>query len=227
MLFHINGMLRFWFSLVLMLTCAAVAQAADIRGKVRVIDGDTLDVGDVRVRLHGIDAPERNQPCTTLTGQNWGCGDWVTRQVRDRYQGAEARCEATDWDGTYKRVVARCFVDGTEINRAMVAEGLAFAYRKYSLDYDLEEKAAFVADLGIHGFVMEAPARYRLTRIKGRTAQDAKCRIKGNINAKGVRIYHVPGQKYYERTGIQAAQGEQWFCSEAQARASGWRRSKL
>ncbi|MGC1502817.1 MAG: thermonuclease family protein [Sulfitobacter sp.] len=205
----------------------ATSVQAEISGKLRVVDGDTLDVGGTRVRLHGIDAPERNQPCTTLKGQNWGCGDWVTQQVRDRYQGAQARCEATDWDNKYKRVVARCFVAGEDIGRRMVADGLAFAYRKYSYDYDQEEKAAYIADLGIHGFIIEAPARYRLTRIKGRMAPDANCRIKGNINGKGLRIFHVPGQKYYERTGIRPVQGERWFCSEAQARASGWRKSKI
>ena len=212
-----------WFALVL--AVAMPVAAADFTGKVRVIDGDTLDVGRVRVRLHGIDAPERNQPCTTLTGQNWGCGDWVTQQVRDRYQGEHARCEATDRD-RYGRVVARCFVDGSDIGRAMVADGLAYTYRKYSDDYDLDEEAAFVADRGIHGFTLQSPARYRLTRIKGRVAPDANCRIKGNINAKGARIYHMPGQKFYEKTGIRPAQGEHWFCSEAQARASGWRAAK-
>ncbi|MFY0645419.1 MAG: thermonuclease family protein [Sulfitobacter geojensis] len=218
-------MLRIWSLSALMLVLALSAQAAEFRGEIRVIDGDTLDVGDIRVRLHGIDAPERDQPCTTLTGQNWGCGDWVTRQVRDRYQGAQARCDAIDRDRG--RVVARCFVDGADINRDMVADGLAFAYRKYSYDYDLEEKAAVVADLGIHGFAIEAPARYRLTRIKGRLAPDPNCRIKGNISAKGVRIYHLPGQKYYDKTGIDPHKGERWFCSEAQARASGWRKSKI
>lgn len=218
-------MLRFcsWFALVLL--CATGAGAAEFAGKVRVIDGDTIDVGDIRVRLHGIDAPERDQPCTTVSGQNWACGDWVTRQVHDRYHGAAARCEATDRD-RYGRVVARCFVGGQDMARAMVREGLVYAYRKYSYDYDLEEKAAFVADLGIHGFVMQSPARYRLTRIAGRLAPDANCRIKGNISLKGERIFHVPGQKYYEKTGIRVEKGERWFCSEAQARASGWRKAK-
>ncbi len=198
---------------------------AEITGKVRVIDGDTLDVGKVRVRLHGIDAPETDQPCTTLGGENWACGDWITRQVRDRFQGATARCEPLDKD-RYGRVVARCFVGETDIGQMLVNEGWAFAYRKYSMDYDLDEKAAYVADRGVHGFVTQSPARYRLTRIKGRVGDDPNCQIKGNISASGKHIYHMPGQKYYERTGIQTAKGERWFCSEAQARASGWRRAK-
>lgn len=212
-----------WFALVLL--CAGVAQAADTTGLIRVIDGDTIDVGDTRVRLHGIDAPERGQPCTTLTGQNWACGDWVTRQVQDRFAQAQARCEPVDRD-RYGRLVARCFVQGVDIAEVMVREGWVFAYRKYSMDYDLAEKQAAVADLGIHGFVMQSPARYRETRAVGRVAPDPECRIKGNISASGTRIYHVPGQAFYERAGIREDQGERWFCSEAQARASGWRAAK-
>tara|TARA_R110002110_G_scaffold77667_4_gene204013 strand:+ start:1411 stop:2070 length:660 start_codon:yes stop_codon:yes gene_type:complete len=212
-----------WF--VLPLFFATSVLAADVRGTIRVIDGDTLDVGATRVRLHGIDAPERDQPCTTLDGQNWGCGDWVTRQVRDRFEGRRARCDALDLD-RYGRVVARCFVGGSDIGKTLVAEGLAYAYRKYSHDYDPDEKSAMVADRGIHGFVMESPSRYRLTRIKGRLTPNTDCRIKGNINSKGERIYHVPGQEYYAKTRISPQRGERWFCSEAQARASGWRRAR-
>lgn len=218
-------MLRICSCFALLLAFASPAFAADFSGKVRVIDGDTIDVGERRVRIHGIDAPERDQPCTTLSGQNWGCGDWVTRQVRDRFEGRHAQCAATDTD-RYGRTVARCTVAGADIGQVLVQEGWAFAYRKYAMDYDLDEKAALVADLGIHGFLMDAPARYRLTRIKGRTAPDPACTIKGNINAKGARIYHLPGQEYYQKTGIRTEKGERWFCSEAQARASGWRVAK-
>jgi hypothetical protein len=53
------------------------------------------------------------------------------------------------------------------------------------------------------------------------------CNIKGNVNTRGERIYHVPGQRYYDETVIAASHGERWFCSEAEARAAGWRRSKV
>lgn len=209
-----------WFVLVVGLATATLA--AEVSGTLRVIDGDTVDVGGTRIRIFGIDAPERDQPCTTLSGQNWGCGDWVTQQVRDLFEGQAARCTPLDRD-RYGRIVARCFVAGEDMGKTLVSAGLAYAYRRYSYDYDLDEKAAFVAERGIHGFVVDSPARYRLTRIKGRVASDPDCRIKGNINAAGDRIYHMPGQAFYDRTGIRPEQGERWFCSEAQARASGWR----
>ena len=55
----------------------------------------------------------------------------------------------------------------------------------------------------------------------------AGCNIKGNISIDtGERIYHVPGQKFYDETIIRPEFGEQWFCSEAEARAAGWRKSR-
>ncbi len=54
------------------------------------------------------------------------------------------------------------------------------------------------------------------------------CEIKGNVSIdSGERIYHVPGQKYYSQTRISPQHGERWFCSEAEARAAGWRRSRV
>ncbi|MET3524103.1 sunset domain-containing protein [Mesorhizobium abyssinicae] len=53
------------------------------------------------------------------------------------------------------------------------------------------------------------------------------CNIKGNISIDtGERIYHVPGQEHYWETKISPQYGERWFCSEAEARAAGWRRAR-
>ena len=53
------------------------------------------------------------------------------------------------------------------------------------------------------------------------------CPIKGNISINsGQRIYHVPGQMFYDQTIISPEYGERWFCSEAEARAAGWRKAR-
>ena len=53
------------------------------------------------------------------------------------------------------------------------------------------------------------------------------CNIKGNVNINsGERIYHVPGQDFYSQTKIDPRYGERWFCSEAEARAAGWRKAR-
>ena len=55
----------------------------------------------------------------------------------------------------------------------------------------------------------------------------AGCLIKGNISSSGERIYHVPGQRYYDKTLINGLQGERWFCTEQEAIAAGWRKAKV
>jgi len=53
------------------------------------------------------------------------------------------------------------------------------------------------------------------------------CDIKGNISFNtGEKIYHVPGQEYYDETIIRPEYGERWFCTEYEAIANGWRKSK-
>ncbi|WP_436397589.1 thermonuclease family protein [Roseobacter sp. S98] len=210
---------------VLAVAVSSAFALAGVTGEVRVIDGDTLDVGDTRVRLHGIDAPEQDQTCKTEQGQRWNCGAWVSDTVRDRYAGEMADCEETDRD-RYGRVVAVCFVDGTDIGEALVRDGLAFAFRRYSMDYDLAEKSAAVRDAGLHASRVQSPSQFRETRAVGRIPPDRKCRIKGNISASGVRIFHVPGQQHYERTGIRAERGERWFCSADDAIRAGWRAAR-
>jgi hypothetical protein len=49
------------------------------------------------------------------------------------------------------------------------------------------------------------------------------CLIKGNVNSKGDRIYHVPGWRDYERTNVKPEEGDRWFCTEDEAMAAGFR----
>ena len=65
-----------------------------------------------------------------------------------------------------------------------------------------------------------------MATVQVATPTPTQCNIKGNISYNtGEKIYHVPGQKYYEATRISVAYGERWFCSEEEAKAAGWRRS--
>lgn len=204
---------------------ALTATASEITGSAVVIDGDTLQVGDTRVRLFGIDAPEADQTCRTEQGAVWACGAWVSAQTRALVQYRDVTCLRVDTD-RYGRVVARCYLGDVDLAERLVSEGLAFAYRRYSMAYDLTEKRAAIQDRGLHAMRIQSPAQFRQNRAAGRIPQDRTCAIKGNISSKGVRIYHMPGQRDYERTGIREARGERWFCSEAQAQAAGWRRAR-
>lgn len=209
------------FAFILLLIAAPAWAAPD--GIVRVVDADTIDVGGTRVRLFGIDAPEMGQPCSA-DGRTWDCGAWTRDAVRNRYEGEFARCIAQDTD-RYGRVVAQCVVDGQDMGKMIVQSGLAWAFRRYSETYDLDEKAAAVAGRGLWAVEVQLPSDYRAAAVQGEAPTNRQCAIKGNISGNG-RIYHMPGQEHYGRTRINPANGERWFCSRAEAEAAGWRAAR-
>ena len=209
------------------------AVARDVTGAARVIDGDSLRVAGRTIRLFGIDAPEGDQTCVTRAGTRWRCGAEVTERVRQAVEGRRVTCSLRDKD-TWGRDLAICFLEGRNLNAWLVEEGWALAFRKYSMMFDLQEKGAAVNGRGLHAHVFQRPAEYRKSKqAQGAAApvrqqpaaQAGNCVIKGNISGNG-RIYHMPGQYDYARTRINTGKGERWFCSEAEARAAGWRAAK-
>ncbi len=238
-------------SLVMLLVSATVAtvaqlgcapQAAEaITGSAKVVDGDSLEIGSHRLRLFGIDAPEGRQDCRR-NGQAWRCGEDAAAKLRSLVQGATLRCTPRDTD-EYGRSVSVCRNGNTDVNAEMVRAGLALAYRRYSNDYVDEENEARNAKRGLWAGEFTAPWDYRRESraeaspatpqstarsgasgsTRGTQPPSARCAIKGNINQRGDRIYHAPGSDSYESTVIDERKGERWFCSEAEARAAGWR----
>lgn len=117
-------------------------------GNATVIDGDTLDVAEVRVRLYGIDAPEAGQLCRR-GGQSWACGAEAGKALVSAIAGREVRCEERDQD-RYGRIVGICRAGPENLNAWMVENGWAVAYRQYGgRIYDPEEVVARVAERGI------------------------------------------------------------------------------
>ena len=62
-----------------------------------MVDGDTLDIGAVRIRLHGVDSPESRQSCVA-GGRRWACGERATRALVGRIGGRTVACEERDRD---------------------------------------------------------------------------------------------------------------------------------
>ena len=112
---------------------AGGASLADISGTPRVVDGDTIIIGEERIRLHGIDAPEQRQSCLE-DDLEWACGEEATATLRNMVAGRVVDCRGSDRD-RYGRLIAVCFTAGRNLNEDMVREGWALAYRKYSTDY--------------------------------------------------------------------------------------------
>ena len=196
-----------------------------LAGRASVIDGDTIEIHGQRIRLHGIDAPESGQSCIAK-GKKTRCGQQAALALANKIGNRTVACEPKDRD-RYRRVVAVCRAGGEDLNAWMVSQGHALAYRRYSTAYVEQEDSASRSKFGIWRGAFVAPWDWR--RGKRLSAandnEPGKCLIKGNISRSG-RIYHVPGGQYYSRTRINQSKGERWFCSEAEAQAAGWRRSR-
>ena len=105
-----------------------------------VTDGDTIRIGDERIRFSGIDAPEIKQTCIYQEIE-FKCGEFSKNLLIEKISNQEVSCirESTD---QYGRTLAECFVGKESLSSYLVREGYAFAYRKYSDKFILDEEYA-------------------------------------------------------------------------------------
>jgi endonuclease YncB( thermonuclease family) len=205
----------------------AEAASTTISGIAIVTDGDTLKINNAKIRIHGIDAPESKQTCK-LSDKIIRCGTMATSAMKKLVNGHTVTCQQTDTD-RYGRVVAICRAKGIDVGQRLVQTGWAVAYRRYSTRYVADEDAARAGKLGMWQGEFVKPWEWRRgVRLQpASTAADedpvaSGCRIKGNISKSG-RIYHMPGSRWYDRTKVDVAKGEKWFCSAFEAEEAGWR----
>lgn len=149
-----------WLSFALLTSALA---ESDIVGRASVIDGDTLDIQGVRIRLHGIDAPESWQTCESKAGKPYRCG-MAAAEALDAFLAASrpVQCQQRDID-RYKRVVAVCFrADGHNVNEWMVATGNAVDWPRYSKgEFQSAQDSAKASHAGVWSgrFVLPCQAR--------------------------------------------------------------------
>jgi endonuclease YncB( thermonuclease family) len=204
-------------------------------GRAAVVDGDTIEIGNERIRINGIDAPESSQLCKDDQGRSYRCGAMSARALDQLLaESRPVRCEFVEWD-QYGRFVGDCFRgDGLSVAAALVRAGMALDWPRYSGGaYASDQSAAAAAKAGMWQGDFQPPWEWRAAQrnsspvaplIAPVTSDD--CGIKGNISRSGERIYHVPGMRDYDQTQINERAGERWFCSEAEARSAGWRRAQ-
>lgn len=155
-----------WISVFLLLLCLALpASAQTLLGTVsRVTDGDTLVVGEARIRLHGIDAPESRQGCFDRYWSWYWCGETARDFLASLAPaGSSISCRIKDVD-RYGRLVAVCSVAQratSDLSREMVMAGWAVAYRKYSSTYVDDELLARQARRGMWAGTFKAPEEWR------------------------------------------------------------------
>jgi len=136
---------------------------ADITGPARVVDGDTIWIGETKIRLHGIDAPEMKQTCKTSKGKEQLCGVLAKQALERLIKGQDVTCKGDTRD-RYKRLIAVCYVGPININEQMVVDGWAMAYRKYSKDYVRAETFAKSRREGMLGGEFGPPWGWRRNR---------------------------------------------------------------
>ncbi len=126
---------------------------------VTVIDGDTIRLGDLKIRFSGIDAPEINQTCVASEGKV-ACGKISRDLLIEKVTNNKISCtdEGKDF---YGRVLGECFVNGESLSTYLVREGFAFAYRKYSNKYIEDEEYAKFNKLGMWSMEFQYPWDYR------------------------------------------------------------------
>ncbi len=139
-----------------------------IVGRASVIDGDTMEIGGTRIRLHGVDAPESWQSCEDEDGLRYRCGREAAMML-DRFLEVSrpTRCEFVELD-RYRRFVGVCFrADGVEVNRWLIENGLAVDWSRYSggAYADAQDKARAQA-LGIWRGAFQLPCEARAQRMK-------------------------------------------------------------
>ena len=145
--------------------------AEEIIGIPRIVDGDTIHINEYKIRLEGIDAPEIKQKCkkaklkiSSIFGftfyENYECGKVSKENLEVKVNKSKIKCISSSKD-RYKRYIAKCFKDNINLNRWMVRNGHAVAYRRYSKDYILDEDFARENKLGLWRGKFLNPEKWR------------------------------------------------------------------
>jgi len=193
-----------------------------------VIDGDTIDVDEggvpFRVRYVGMDAPE-------LAGEPMAAEALAANQKLLEGKKIVMIRDQSEAD-RYGRLLRFVFAGDMFVNLELVRLGMARATPyppdvSCQAEFEAAQRGALQTGRGLWAVVLSlTPPGGGGTCAAGCATPQAGCRIKGNISASGEKIYHVPGGKFYDQTVIEPEKGERWFCTEAEAAAAGWRKSK-
>ena len=136
-----------------------------VNGNAKVVDGDTIVIKNLRIRLFGIDAPEKNQICK-INSKAYSCGRTSTEALKSLINGHRVLCQWKNLD-VYGRPLAICSVPGRmegstiSLNGMMVITGNAVAYKKYSKKYLDSENSAKESRIGIWQGEFDMPWDWR------------------------------------------------------------------
>ena len=124
-----------------------------------VTDGDTIRIGEERIRFSGIDAPELKQTCLYQEIE-FNCGEFSKNLLIEKISNQEVNCIRESKD-QYGRTLAECFVGKESLSSYLVREGYAFAYRDYSDQFIADEEFAQSRGNGMWSMEFLFPWDYR------------------------------------------------------------------
>jgi len=145
--------------------------ALEIYGIPKIIDGDTVHINNKKIRLEGIDAPEIKQQCkkpylkiSAIIGfqfnKNYSCGVMAKIKLKDQIDNSKIKCISSSKD-RYKRFLATCYKDKINLNKWMVRNGYAVAYKRYSKEYARDEAYAKENQIGVWQGPFIMPEKWR------------------------------------------------------------------
>ncbi|ALE03753.1 thermonuclease family protein [Bartonella ancashensis] len=133
-----------------------ISTSKTIRGYAKVIDGDSIVISNIMVRLSGIDAPELGQFCG-IKNERYPCGLRAKKNLEKLISNRMITCHWNKRD-KYHRIIATCRTkDINNINAAMVHKGWAVSY----YEYPREEKEAREEKRGIWRSYFQRPQQWR------------------------------------------------------------------
>lgn len=194
----------------------------------KVVDGDTIKVlidgKEETLRLIGIDTPESVHPDPT---KNTEWGKIASKFTKEQLEGREIQLELDVQErDRFGRLLAYVYLEGELFNEVLVREGWAqVSTHPPNVKYvERFEKAQDEAKKAQRGFWKADDDVTTSDTEEEKTSSSQK--IKGNINKRGQKIYHCPGQRHYEQTVIDESKGERWFDTEEEAQAAGWKKAE-
>ena len=156
---------------ILFLMLISNITAEEIIGVPKIVDGDTVYIKEYKIRLEGIDAPEMRQKCkkeklkiSSIIGftfyKDYNCGEVSREKLKKKVDRSKIKCISSSKD-RYERYLAKCFKEKLNLNRWMVRNGYAVAYRRYSKKYVPDEDFAKENKLGLWQGKFLDPEKWR------------------------------------------------------------------
>ena len=144
------------------------SEIKSVTGHAKVTDGDTIKINTFKIRLDGIDAPEKKQKCKRpyleifmfTFYEDYSCGQKSTEALIKKINNQKITCKISNVD-YFKRLIGECYKGKINLNAWLVSNGHAVAFRKYSKKYVSHETFAKQEKKGIWRGKFEIPWDYR------------------------------------------------------------------